>query len=188
MDDSDYVSETLAGLMKKIRNEPLPSGYFQDVETKVMSRIQLEKFKGEPSDEVPLDYFDNLPDRVMERVGQSSRAGQVLLMSRLRWFAIAASFVLVIFAVGKWNPSKNDVPKLARNFEALNDGFANDLTSEDMEYLIGQFNSEEDLHLLKSMEQLDHNALPEIKASTSEEELFQDILTDEDIEYLNEIM
>lgn len=66
--------------------------------------------------------------------------------------------------------------------------FGTELSHDDVNHLIQSFNSEEDLWLLQELEAVNTGELPEIEGLGEEEQLLQDIMTDEELEYLNEIM
>lgn len=190
MEEQEKLSQELEKLKKVSPFGAPPTGYFDALQDQVMAQIQLERsIPVENKSGVPAGYFDRLPDVVLANAqGTQGGGGRVVFMRNIRWMAAAAVLVIVAVVMLKFiMPAGNDTHS-EQAFAALSNEFNQDLTSEEIDHLIQTYNSEEDLWLLKQLEPVDHNSLPEIEGLDSEEPLLQDILTDEEIEYLNEIM
>lgn len=188
MEDQEKLSQELERLKKVGRHTPPPEGYFDTLAEEVMAQIRLDKTMSGQKDVIPQAYFEKLPDVVLAKVHAASPGGRMVIMRNLRWMAAAAVLIVVAIVMLKYvmPTSQDDAAKAA--YVALSNDFSRDLTSDEIDHLIQAYNSEEDLWMLQQLEPVDHSELPEIHGMESEEPLLQDILTDEEIEYLNEIM
>lgn len=190
MEEQEKLSQELEKLKKVSPYKAPPAGYFDDLQNQVMAQIQMERsMPGESNEGIPAGYFEGLPDVVLAKArGVNGGGGKVVFMRNIRWMAAAAVLVIVAVVMLKYVMPAGNATNSEQAFAALSHEFNQDLTSEEIDHLIQTYNSEEDLWLLKQLEPVDHNSLPEIEGLDSEEPLLQDILTDEEIEYLNEIM
>ncbi len=190
MEEKEKLSQELEKLKKVSPHGDPPAGYFDAMQDQVMAQIQLERsLPAQPKAGVPVGYFDSLPDWVLANAkGAQGGGGRVVLMRNIRWMAAAAVLVIVAVVMLKFVLPAGNETNSEHAYAALSKEFNQSLTSEEVNHLLQNYNSEEDLWLLKQLEPVDHNSLPEIEGLDSEEPLLQDILTDEEIEYLNEIM
>jgi hypothetical protein len=189
MEEQEKLSRELESLKKVGRHTPPPEGYFDTLADEVMAQIRLDQVvTGHKADVIPPDYFEQLPEMVLEKVHAATPGGRMVIMRNLRWMAAAAVLVLVAVVMLKYVMPTNQDNEAKAAYVALSNDFSQDLTSDEIDHLIQSYNSEEDLWLLQQLEPVDHSELPEINGLESDEPLLQDILTDEEIEYLNEIM
>ena len=190
MEEKEKLSQELDRLKKVPHHSALPAGYFDNMQNEVMTQIQMTRsLPAENRTDIPAGYFDGLPDAVLAKVQVAQGGGgRVVIMRNVRWMAAAAVLVIVAVVMLKFVLPAGNETNSEQAYAALSKEFNQSLTSEEVNHLLQNYNSEEDLWLLKQLEPVDHNSLPEIEGLDSEEPLLQDILTDEEIEYLNEIM
>lgn len=189
MEDKELLSENLEKLRKVAHYPPPPENYFPNMQEEVMAGIRLERTIGKVrKEEIPDGYFENLSQQVLEKAADSSPSHKIFILHSLRWVASAAALVTVLTVMWKYVlPSEIHSP-VKHDYVALSNEFGNDLTAEELDQLMLNFNTEEDLWLLKQLEQVHTGELPVIETADQEEQLLQGILTDEELEYLNEIM
>ena len=189
MEEQEKLSQELEKLKKAQRFSAPNEGYFDALTDQVMARIRIEEtFGKEERPTIPDGYFDHLPDAVMARIQERSPSGKVVKLYNIRWMAAAAVLILVAVVMLKVILPTNNGAVQKPAFVALSSDFSSDLTSEEIDDLIQSFNSEEDFWLLQQMESVHNSELPEMEGLESDENLMHEILTDEEIEYLNEIM
>lgn len=188
MEEQEKLSQELEKLKKVGRHTPPPEGYFDALAEEVMAQIRLDQVMPDQKEVIPPAYFEQLPDVVLAKVHAAAPGGRMVIMRNLRWMAAAAVLILVAVVMLRYvmPTGQDDAAKAA--YVALSNDFSQDLTSDEIDHLIQTYNSEEDLWLLQQLEPVDHSELPEMNGLESDEPLLQDILTDEEIEYLNEIM
>lgn len=188
MEEQEKLSQELERLKKVVRHTPPPEGYFDAFTEEVMAQIKLDQIMPDHNEVIPPAYFEQLPDVVLAKVHRAAPGGRMVIMRNLRWMAAAAVLILVAVVMLRYvmPTGQDDAARAA--YVALSKDFSQDLTSDEIDHLIQAYNSEEDLWMLKQLEPVEHSDLPEINGLESDEPLLQDILTDEEIEYLNEIM
>lgn len=186
LSELDELSPLLKEMKAKEKNIGPDKAYFDDLQARVMSHIVLDKAATSSQfNEVPKDYFEKLPNIVLDKVN-GQEAKQVKLVSYRKWIGIAASLIILIIAlpfvfknIGQVDTQMADNTKVN-----ISESISKDLTEEDIDYLIHRYGSEEDMEMIKSAD-IDKAELS-IEAINAED--IDVNLTDEDLEYLNSIM
>lgn len=189
MEEREQLIKELEMLRHKNRFDAPPAGYFNQLEAEVMQQIRMAEALGrEEQASVPDGYFESLESRVMQKIEHRPASGKMMYMHNLRWVSVAAVMVLAVAVMLKFVLPVGVVAEEKNNYAALSQKFGTELSHDDVNHLIQSFNSEEDLWLLQELETVNTGELPEIEGLGEDEQLLQDIMTDEELEYLNEIM
>ncbi len=189
MEEREHLNKKLDLLRHKSRFDAPPAGYFSQLEDEVMAQIRInESLKRENQPTVPDGYFDSFSASVIEKIEVKSASGKMMIMRNLRWLSVAAVMVFALAVMLKFVLPAGVMREEKNNFASMSQKFGTELSHDDVNHLIQSFNSEEDLWMLQELEAANTGDLPEIEGLGEDEQLLQDIMTDEELEYLNEIM
>ena len=189
MEERENLDKKMESLRYKNRFEAPPAGYFSQLEDEVMAQIRVaEAIKKKNHASVPDGYFEGLSTMVMEKIEVKPASGKMVIMRNLRWISVAAVMVLALAVMLKFVLPAGVMGEEKNNYASMSQKFGTELSHDDVNHLIQSFNSEEDLWLLQELEAVNTGELPEIEGLGEDEQLLQDIMTDEELEYLNEIM
>jgi hypothetical protein len=175
---ADLQANKLKGLKSQLYFRDIPTDYFSQMQEEVLGSISIDlKNKGfskiTPSDE----YFDKMQEEVLQKLGST----KVIALSPIyKILAIAASF-LVLFSFGYLLKINNE--KINSDFVALE----SNLTNDDINFILENYSTEEDFQFIESHEEIEHLQI-QIQEEELDEKLIEDIMTDEDIDYLDELM
>jgi hypothetical protein len=186
LSELDKLSPMLKAMKTKDTNTDPGQSYFDDLQDRVMSHVNLDNAsKLEKKGDVPKDYFEILPDVILSKINEA-KAKRVSFVLFQKWPAIAASLLIVLMALPFVTRHLGNLPDYMANNTKVNvsESISNDLTDEDIDYIIHKYGSEEDLDLIKSIE-VDKSALSIESLDADEVDVN---LTEEDLEYLNSIM
>lgn len=155
----------------------IPGDYFQKMQEHVMSEIHLDlKLISNIKQTPTAEYFEKMQEEVLKKV---KPAKIIPLPSFYKALAIAASF-LVVFSFGYMALIKKEEPA---EFMALQ----KNLTDEELNYILENYSTEEDFQYLDAQEEIDPINL-QIQEEELDEKVIDEIMSDEDIDYLNELM
>ncbi len=183
--------EAISPTLKSSKEQDIIIGpnkdYFDKMQDQVMAQIKLGIYENRVSmDDVPENYFENLPNVVLSKVNNNE--GKIVkLFPYKKWIGIAASLIFVTVAITFLIQNNNSGKEQLAN--AIEDRKTKEelqnFSNEDLNYIINNYSSEEDFEILKTTDlnknELHIETMPEANPS----EL---IISDEDLEYLNEIM
>ncbi len=186
LDELDELSPMLKAMKAKEKNSGPDPSYFDNLQEKVISQIKLDiASKPETLSDVPSEYFEKLPDFVLAKVNKNE-AKQVTFAQYRKWIGLAASLIVVLialpFVTRQLKPTES--PLASNTKVAISESIANDLTDEDIDYIIHRYGSDEDLDMIKTMD-VDKSALSIESINTDDVDVN---LTEEDLQYLNSIM
>lgn len=92
------IDELGGGLLLDGQENPfkVPDGYFESLEKQLGNKILPEKSEVFGSDDLPVDYFDTLSEKIHERIEGRPEAKVVLLYPEMVRYAVAASVVVFL--------------------------------------------------------------------------------------------
>lgn len=91
----DTISPLVAENLKILTPDPVPDGYFDELESLIMGQMTIEDLRKVGITEVPEDvqYFDTLTDRIMLNISQSVGKRETIIRR------ISQSFIFKVAAV-----------------------------------------------------------------------------------------
>jgi hypothetical protein len=185
LEELDELSSLLKEIKSKEKNNLPGQAYFNDLQNKVIQEISLEQYKDKRlTNDIPDGYFTKLPTVVFEKLHQNETKTARLKPS-YKWLGMAAAVIFIFVAVPFismiFRSSSQKIMASNETNKRVSE-WTKTLNEEDMNYIIDNFNSEEDLETIKGLE------IPESDIKTTSTSDQFDILTDEEVEYLNELM
>ncbi|NNF32789.1 MAG: hypothetical protein HKN68_01685 [Saprospiraceae bacterium] len=90
----------------------VPNGYFDELTDKIMDRVDIPTYD---DTDLPESYFESLPDRIMSRTGTEESSGRVVKMSGWKkYMSIAASLAIFIMGYNYFNTdAESDIDMVA---------------------------------------------------------------------------
>jgi hypothetical protein len=185
LEELDGLSSLLKEIKSKEKNNLPGQVYFNDLQNKVIQEISLEQYKDKRlTNDVPDGYFTKLPAVVFEKLNQN-KTKTTRLKPLYKWLGMAAAVIFVLVAVPFismiFRSSSQKIMASNETNKRVSE-WTKTLNEEDMNYIIDNFNSEEVLETIKDLE------IPESDIKTTSTSDQFDILTNEEVEYLNELM
>jgi hypothetical protein len=165
----EELGELAPGLLKnkmKVQQYPHPD-YFEKMQDSVLAKIMEKDYA-----DIPNGYFQSMQNQVIASTSPVTKTKVFRLSPYVKWASAACAALLMM-----WIPYNYTSNKTVKENSELTLDVSNE---EELDYIVEYFNSEADLHYLSSI--------------TNEESLIEEateydpLLSDEEIELLNEIM
>lgn len=168
------IAPNLASI-PKVNPFVAPEGYFYSLENHVLDAIDKKPIL---SNSTPDDYFNNLSERVLERV-KSKEHTKVIPFYRKKWLSIAAAFIVLLGAGYLLNTQLNTTventefvldidPEEALDYLVENDNFylsdllTLDAYEDEVTLDISDYTDLEDMDIDVLLNELDHEDLEDL--------------------------
>jgi hypothetical protein len=174
------LSELAKGFASKHAHIDVPADYFTYLPDQVITEIHVAKSKSVPSfDDMPKDYFGTMQKEVLSKVNLTSLKPTKKIVNMTPWYKAAAAVMIGVFSVSTMYFYNNNTTAPSQIASTIN---TTEFSEEEVTYIIDQYSSDLDL------QNLDPSHVENLSTSDEDMQLMEDILSDEEINQLNEIM
>lgn len=160
------MAPILAALPKS-KLHRVPENYFDDVESNIISQLNLIKNEKSQDQKVPADYFESLDDVILNKIDSATQKSKIVSLpaSRFNYMKYAAILVVLIASLVAFNFLKPQE----------NAQMASELTqAETIDYMV-EHAEDFDINMLIDHDIIDETTLDGLSYITIEEEENADI-------------